>query len=92
MRHDLGPPVLERRPGHDAVLHGEQPEQHDVDKQRRHDGPVHAAVDRLGNRQVADKGNRVQEGSQEQNIDDGAVQNGGNTTHGLSLLSAIYYL
>ena len=35
LRHEPCPPALERRPRHDAVLNGKQPEQQGVDDQRR---------------------------------------------------------
>ena len=82
MRHEARPPALEGRPRHDAVLDGEQAEQQGVDHQCRDQRAFGAAVDGLGHRQIADEGDGVEEGHEEQRIDDDAVQNRSDTTHG----------
>src|SRR6185503_14606894 len=79
-----GPPPLERRPRHDAVLNGEQPEQQGVDEKRRPEAARHPAVDGLRRRQIADEGDGVEEGGGEDQIDRRAVQSCNNTTHGLA--------
>src|SRR5207253_647177 len=54
------PPFLEALPRHPTVLHGKQTEQHGIDEERRPQVSFWAAIDRLGNNQVAHESNRIQ--------------------------------
>jgi len=60
-RHKLRPPALEARPCHDAVLHGEEPEQQHIHRQREAHRPGRARIDRLGHEKAAHEADRVEE-------------------------------
>ena len=89
LRHEPRPPALERRPRHDAVLDGKQPEKQGVDDQRRTERPGFAAVDGLGHRQIADEGDGVEERAEEDEIDQATVENSSDTAHGVSPLANV---
>jgi hypothetical protein len=76
LRHDPRPPAFECRPRHAAVLHGEQAEQGEIDRQRGGEIAGRAAVDVLGHAEAGDKADRVQEGDEEHRVADDAVEQG----------------
>jgi protein-S-isoprenylcysteine O-methyltransferase Ste14 len=76
LRHQLRPPALEGRPGHDAVLNGEDAEQQDVDDDRRGDGARRAGIDRLGHEDVADEADGVEERQEEDDVGYEAIEHG----------------
>ena len=80
-----GPPRLECRPRHDAVLHGEQSDQPEVDQERLPQGRRHTRVDRLRNQHVADKADHVEEDGEEGAVSGQPVDQSDSATHGFEL-------
>jgi hypothetical protein len=87
--NEPGPPALEARPGHAAVLDREQPEQGQVDRQRLEDRFDHAVVDVPGHAEAGDERDGVQERRQEERVTDAAVKQGQDAGHGAPLLTGI---
>jgi hypothetical protein len=56
------------------MLDGEQGEKRRVDDQRERQRAGRPAVDGLGDRQIADEGNGVKDGAQEQRVRHAAIQ------------------
>ncbi len=73
-RHDAGPPALERRAGHQAVLDGEQAEQRQVDEQRRQERHLARRIHRFRHPEVADEADGVEERGEEDGVAEHAVE------------------
>jgi hypothetical protein len=83
-RNDTGPHPLERGPRHDAVLHGEQAEQSQVDEQRPPERSDRRPVEGLRHYQVTDEACGVEERSEEDGVRDDAVSERDDPSHDLS--------
>src|SRR5205814_2587820 len=75
------PPLLERAARHDAVLHGEETEQKQIDDQRLPERSGSTCVDRLRNEDVADEPDRIEKRREEEGIHRQAVQQRQKSSH-----------
>ena len=81
-RDELGPPPLERRPGHDAMRDGEQKQEQRIDEGRsdRTQG-TRPRIDGFWDDEVPDEPDRVQEGGEEDEIARHAIGQGEDPAH-----------
>ena len=79
--HVPGPPPLEARAGHHAVLHREHGEQADIDDDRLHQGRFDGAVDGSGHRDAGDETGQVDEDREEHKVANEAVQQRSHARH-----------
>src|SRR4029453_18529068 len=81
LRHDPRPHPLEARPRHDAVLHGEEREQPQVDEHRRAERPDRRRVEALRHHEIADEAGSIEEGGEEDGVRDDAVDERDDSSH-----------
>src|SRR6478735_1638686 len=83
LRHEPRPPFFEGWPRHHAVLDREQRQQNEVDDQRFRQRRYRTAVDRLRYWHVADKGDGIEEGNEEDGVSGNSVEQCDETAHGI---------
>jgi hypothetical protein len=62
---------------HDAVLHGEERQQQQIDEERFSQRPSRSGVDDLGHHQAFDKADGIEKGEEEDDISDEATEKRG---------------
>src|SRR5512135_139481 len=80
-RDEPCPPSLETRPGHDAVWDGKEAQEQGVDEESEGGRAPHARINRLGDEEITDEANRVQERGEEDEITCDTIGQGQASAH-----------